>query len=163
MAPKASWLVGSRARTSAHSLGPILVPSCPGVGGLDKAVSSRRWEWSLGPQGGSGEQGRLHSPVGNCGRDSTAALPFSPTHILLLLGFGGTDTSWMEHHHTLSDLGVLWLGPFMAMVRIWGERAWRLVYQPVLFYQIGLVVFILYRVTFRLGMFMYFFGLLLPL
>lgn len=49
------------------------------------------------------------------------------------------------------------MGPFMAMVRIWGERAWRPVYQPVLFYQIGLVVFILYRVTFRLGMFMYFF------
>lgn len=91
---------------------------------------------------------------GNHCRDSTAAPPLSCPGVLLLLGFPDTVNSWVEHYHTTS----------LTLESCGWAPSWPgQDYLPVLFASIGLVVFILHRMTFRLGEFMYFLWLLLAL
>lgn len=45
--PEASWLVSGRAGISPHSLGPVLAPSCTGVGTWDcgREAAAVPFEW----------------------------------------------------------------------------------------------------------------------
>lgn len=89
--PEASWLVSGRAGVSIHSLGPILVPSCTGLGTWDVGRGTGR-EAAAAPFEGLGVEaaatrgqqrcGNLPLSGENCGREGGSGPPTStPTRV----------------------------------------------------------------------------------